>query len=94
MQSDLFGKVPPQGELFAGESRAKRDFAVNAETVRAKMLAMLAQARAADSMPWPAHRARVFETIFPQMANWLPQEEGDQLLLAFETEMERLRNAA
>lgn len=94
MQPDLFQKAPPQGELFAAEKRARRELVVNADTVRAKMLAMLAQARAAEVMPWPERRVRVLETIFPQMAKWLPEEEGEQLVLAFGAEIERLRDAA
>jgi hypothetical protein len=31
--------------------------------------------------------------IFPQMSLWLPEEEGAQLRLAFEKEMERLKAA-
>ena len=29
-------------------------------------------------------------TIFPQMTNWLPEEEGAQLRFEFETELSRL----
>jgi hypothetical protein len=32
-------------------------------------------------------------TIFPQMTNWLPDEEGAQLRFEFETEIKRLEAA-
>lgn len=94
MQTDLFGHTPPQGELFAAQARAKREFVVNADTVRAKMMILLEQARNAKTMPWPPHRMRTFETIFPQMANWLPDDEANQLCFEFAQELERLKLAA
>jgi hypothetical protein len=35
-----------------------------------------------------------YRTIFPQMTNWLPEEEGAQLRFEFETELARLQRAA
>jgi hypothetical protein len=35
----------------------------------------------------------LYRTIFPQMTNWLPAEEGAQLRFAFETELARLEAA-
>ena len=55
---------------------------------------MLATARAAKRMPWPEGEARMWRTVFPQMANWLPPDEAEQLRLAFAQELERLRSAA
>jgi hypothetical protein len=49
--------------------------------------------RAAQTIPWDANRTRVYRTIFPQMTNWLPEEEGAQLRFAFETELARLEAA-
>lgn len=94
MQTDMFGYTPPQGELFAAQQRVKREFVVNADTVRVKMLLLLEQARNAETMPWPPHRMRTFETIFPQMANWLPDDEAKQLCFEFAQELERLKLAA
>jgi hypothetical protein len=34
-----------------------------------------------------------YRTIFPQMTNWLPEEEGAQLRFEFETELARLEAA-
>ena len=35
----------------------------------------------------------LYRTIFPQMTNWLPEEEAAQLRFAFDTEMARLEAA-
>ena len=35
----------------------------------------------------------LYRTIFPQMTNWLPDEEGAQLRFEFETEIKRLEAA-
>jgi hypothetical protein len=45
-------------------------------------------------MPWPERDARMWQTVFPNMANWLPHDEAEQLRAAFAREMERLRRAA
>jgi hypothetical protein len=93
-QSDLFGNATTQGELFGSVAREKREWVVNADTVRVKMLMLLETARKADAMPWPPRKARVYETIFPQMANWLPHDEAEQLRFEFTQEIERLKLAA
>ncbi len=35
----------------------------------------------------------LYRTIFPQMTNWLPEDEGAQLRFEFETEIKRLEAA-
>jgi hypothetical protein len=54
---------------------------------------ILAEARAAQTMPWDASRVSLYRTIFPQMTNWLPGDEGAQLRFEFETELARLEAA-
>ncbi len=54
---------------------------------------MLAEMRAADAMPWAQRRALLNAKIFPQMANWLPEDEAAQLRFAFEAEFARLQAA-
>ncbi len=44
-------------------------------------------------MPWPERDARMWQVVFPQMADWLPTAEADQLRLAFAEEIERLKAA-
>lgn len=96
--SDLFGRAgADQLSLFgAGEGRMQppvRNFNPDPETIRRRLHALLARARQAQVMPWPERDARMWQTVFPQMANWLPEEEADQLRLAFAQEIERLRAA-
>lgn len=94
---DLFGHPsgPAQGSLF-GEGRMEPpavSYLPDPEDIRRKLNKALAQARAADTMPWPEREARVWRIVFPNMANWLPEEEANQLRLAFAGEMERLGRA-
>ena len=73
---------------------AARRFAPDPEVVRARLNGLLAMARGARVMPWPEQDARMWQTVFPQMANWLPDDEADQLRFAFVQEIERLKAAA
>ncbi len=90
--SDLFGFRAPQGDLFANEApRNAGTVSADPDHVRARLLKMLAEARAAQSAPpWNERTTRLYQTIFPQMANWLPDAEAEQLRLEFENELERL----
>jgi uncharacterized protein (DUF2267 family) len=54
--------------------------------VPAKLLQVLAQARAAYSFPW-RRRTLYWRTVFPQMTNRLSEEEGAQLQFEFEVEI-------
>jgi hypothetical protein len=51
---------------------------------------ILAEARAAQTMPWSAKEIRLYRTIFPQMTSWLPDDEAAQLRSGFESELARL----
>jgi hypothetical protein len=85
-QLDLFGEVEPElpGVEGAGVYRADPD------EVRAELLRVLATVRAAQRPPWDAGRTLYWRTVFPQMANWLPDDEAVQLRFDFETQMRRL----
>lgn len=90
---DLFGHTPQQSELFRPPPPPARK-PLTADDVRDRMLALIATARAAETMPFEPREFKQHLAMFPIMAQWLPDEEGAQLLLAFESEMERLRLAA
>lgn len=45
-------------------------------------------------MPWSERDAGMWQTVFPNMAKWLPDDEADQLRLEFAQEIERLSKAA
>lgn len=89
-QPDLFLK-DIQPDLLEGQPA--QAYRADPDTVRAELFKMLAEARAASKMPWERKTAKLYQTIFPQMSNWLPEEEAAQLRLAFEGEMERLKGA-
>lgn len=96
--ADLFGSRNPQHSMFGdGDDRMSNpepvSFLPNTEDIRRRLQAVLAQARAADHMPWDERKARMWQTVFPQMANWLPEEERDQLRFEFAQEIERLKAA-
>lgn len=97
-QSDLFGGGPAQGSLFGeGENRLQppaQSYLPDPEKVRRRLNALLETARAAERMPWPERDARMWQMVFPNMANWLPADEAAQLRLEFAHEMARLRQAA
>jgi len=89
-QADLF--IADEPELL--EDQPERVFRPDSDEVRSELLALLAKARAAQTMPWPEREAGMWQVVFPQMTNWLPPEEGDQLRFEFAQEMQRLAKAA
>jgi hypothetical protein len=84
-QLDLFGEN--QTELPGFGAAAWRP---DPDKVRAELLAVLAKARAAQRFPWDPRRTLYWRTVFPQMTNWLPDEEAAQLRLEFDVEIRRL----
>ncbi|MGH6770231.1 MAG: hypothetical protein ACRECO_14545 [Xanthobacteraceae bacterium] len=90
-QQDLFG-TGSQAELFDDDS-APAAYRPNLDEVRARLNKILAEARAAERLPWDQDKLLVYRTIFPQMTGWLPEEEGRQLRVEFDTEMARLKAA-
>ena len=89
-QPDLF-LAEPQPELF--EDRPERKYYADPDKVRAELHKLLAELRTSQSMPWDARTLGLHQTVFPQMTNWLPEDEARQLRLEFETEVERLKAA-
>jgi hypothetical protein len=97
--TDLFGQPegPDQYSLFGeGESRLqapRRSFAPDPAAIRERLTRLLALARRSQAMPWSERDARMWQTVFPQMANWLPADEAEQLRFDFAKEIERLKAA-
>ena len=89
-QRDLF--QDEQADLF-GEDTPTPEYRADPDTVRQELYKILAEARTAQTMPWDAKRAILYRTIFPQMTNWLPEDEGAQLRFEFEMEFARLEAA-
>jgi hypothetical protein len=63
------------------------------ESVRTELNGILARARAAPTEPWDPREVSFYRIVFPQMANWLPEDEGAQLRFEFEAELARLEAA-
>jgi hypothetical protein len=89
-QTDLFGDA--QNELFAPDA-APVAYRPDPDRVRARLRRILAEARAAHTLPWNRSRADLYRTIVPQMTLSLPEEEAAQWRFDFEAEMERLEAA-
>lgn len=93
--ADLFGFKPPQGDLFADEA-PRNDGIGRADPtdIRRRLHKLLAEARAAEgNSPWNERNTRMHQVVFPQMANWLPHDEAEQLRLEFRAELRRLNIA-
>jgi hypothetical protein len=90
-QSDLF-RSDEQCDLF-GEAVPTPEYRADPDSVRAELYKILAEARAAHKLPWEPRKVLLYRTIFPQMTNWLPDEEGAQLRFEFEAEIRRLEAA-
>jgi hypothetical protein len=90
-QSDLF-QTDRQSDLV-GEDVPTPEYRADPDSVRAELYKILAEARAAQKLPWEPRTLLLYRTIFPQMTNWLPDEEGAQLRFEFETEIKRLEAA-
>jgi hypothetical protein len=80
-QPDLFGDV------------ATPAYRPEPDKVRARLHLILNEARAAETLPWEPAQVSLYRIIFPQMTNWLPGDEGEQLRFEFETELARLEAA-
>jgi hypothetical protein len=88
------GYTPPQADLFADQPPQPRKVMDFQAEARARLNRVLAQARAAETLPWSEREIGKWEILFPQMAGWLPDEEAGQLCFEFAREIERLRRAA
>ena len=97
--TDIFGASVEEEQLSlfgVGEGRMPppvRTFTPDPADVRQRLHTLLSVARQAREMPWPERDARMWQTVFPQMANWLPDDEANQLRFEFAQEIERLKAA-
>jgi len=90
-QPDLFG-TDSQPELFDADA-APPAYRPDPDQVRARLHRILSEARAADHLPWDEDKVLLYQTIFPHMAGWLPEDEAAQLRFEFDTEIARLKAA-
>lgn len=87
-----FFQPEKQPDLFGGETAPA--YKPDPDKVRSRLYKILAEARAAQKLPWEPTTVSLYRTIFPQMTQFLPEEEGAQLRFEFDTEMARLEEAA
>ena len=73
------------------DQESPRSYLPDPDDIRRRLNGVLDKARRAERMPWSARDARMWQTVFPQMANWLPEEEANQLRFEFAQEIERLQ---
>jgi hypothetical protein len=78
-----------QSDLFGGQPTP--EYRPDPDSVRAGLHKILGEARAPQKLPWDPARVSLYRTIFPQMTNWLPEDEGAQLRFEFEAELVRLK---
>ena len=69
-EPDLFA-TEAQPDLF-GDDAPTPVYRADPDEVRAELHKILAEARAAERMPWEPTRVTLYRTIFSQMTNWLP----------------------
>jgi ferredoxin len=74
------------------EDTAKvKSYEPDREEVRRELLEVLEAAKAAiDECPWDERTFQYHKVVFPQMANWLPGDERDQMRFEFAREVERI----
>jgi hypothetical protein len=92
-QPDLFGNDDPQGDLFGPAEPVQPAWTPDPDKVRRRLERILAEARAAEKMPWDWSEQSLYRTIFPQMAALLSEDEAKQYCFQFEIEWERLKAA-
>ena len=88
-QARLFDDQP---DMFGSEPLPV--YRPDPDKVRRRLYNILAELRVPDAAPPKPTRLSLYQTIFPQMASFLPPDEGDQLRFEFAQEMQRLAKAA
>lgn len=87
---DLFGEIPQPERQGTAEARKP----LTADDMRVMMIELIAALRNADTVPFDEREFTKHIAMFPIMAQWLAEDDGRQLILEFEIEVERLRKAA
>lgn len=87
---DLFGEVPQPERAQAAEPKEP----LTPDDVRAMMRALIEAISGVDQIPFTPAEFEKHIAMFPIMARWLPDDEGNQLVFAFLREVERLKKAA
>lgn len=83
-QLSMFGEAP---DRFMTPSRPAPDHPAR---VRVKLDRLMERLRAASSMPLTDRELREWKVLVPQMSNWLPTDEAEQLRTEFARQVARL----
>jgi hypothetical protein len=89
-EADVFDREGQAG-LFGAE--VPPAYRPDLDKVRSRLHKILAEAQAAQKLPWEPTTVSLYRTIFPQMTQWLPDDEGAQLRCEFAAELARLKAA-
>ena len=82
-----------QGDLFDNYGERPAPPNPDPEDIRARLNDALRELRTADAFPWTEMDLRVWRHLFPQMSNWLPEAEREELRCAFLAELDRWERA-
>lgn len=86
LQASLF--TDDQPDMFGPKTAPV--YRPNLDKVRARLQKILSEIRTGEGLTREPSTLSLYRTIFPQMALFLPEEEGSRLRLEFEAEMARL----
>lgn len=74
-----------------GDAQPTRSYEPDRDEVRDDLRTILESARAVTAISLWDRRTYIYnKTIFPQMSQWLPDDERDQLCFEFFKELERI----
>ena len=86
-----FDSGPKQFGLDLGDTQPPQSYEPDPNEIRQELHEILEEARCATSAsPWDERTFNYHKVVFPQMANWLPAEERDQLRFEFAQQIERI----
>ncbi len=86
-----FDSGPKQFGLDLGETTPPLSFEPDPNEIRQELHKILEEACSAiDVSPWDERTFNYHKVVFPQMANWLPSEERDQLRFEFAQQIKRI----
>jgi len=82
-----------QLEMFAPPNRPTST-APSVDQVRARLEGLMKTLRDADTLPLTDKQLRFWQTVVPQMSNWLPDEERASVQREFAAQVQRLTRQA
>lgn len=86
-----FDSGPKQFGLDLGDTQPPQSYEPDPNEIRQELREILEEARGAtNAAPWDERTFNYHKVVFPQMANWLPADERDQLRFEFAQQVERI----